>query len=714
MSRETDSSPYPQDGGRGGGASYPSGTPAYGTGTPAGRPQDGASRDTSGGQQQPEETKTETTITTRVRINIPGSRPIPPVVLRTQAPGSDDGEGGGRPDGGPGAVREPGADRPTGPPPGREFPGAGSTTAQDGPPAASGALPGPGDPGESRGSGASGTSDWFAPRRGVQQQPSADPEATAQHPLPQRTPGLSQAPAPSGPHTPGQIPAARSGADRQNPFAAGLALSGELDATAARGQGGQDRGDWPGGRPDPVQGHGGGYPGEVQGPVPPYPQQQFPPPAAGGRGGEPEGFPGYRPPVGTPTGPGSGEPARPVPPAEVPPSYAQQPPGRQPQVPRPGAGGDGGPPRGPGGGYRPGGADLSSDTLVSGIPAVQPHVPAAPRGTGAPPGDEYRFDDEDAPRGRSKLILAVVALLGVVGAGYGAGLLLDHADVPKGTTVLGVDIGGRSKPEAVKALDARLARRAAQPVPVLIGGKKAELDPRVAGLGIDTTVTVRKVAHRDYNPVSVIGSLLGGEREADAEFVIDEEKLRAALEGLAQEAGAQGKDGMVKFVAGRPVGVPGEPSLGLDVERSVDVVREAFSARAGTGANPAVELSRTQQEPKVTQEEIDRAVKDFGVPAMSGWVYLRAGDVEVPFSQNTISQFLTMRSGGDGKLHPVIDEKVLAEKYGGAFDGVKVDRATGTVAMTPLDAEVAMIQALRVPAPRPPAKRVAQVEKSHR
>ncbi|MDF3150146.1 hypothetical protein PBV88_55655, partial [Streptomyces sp. T21Q-yed] len=75
MSRETDT---PSSGPNGrGGAAYPSGTPPYGTpmasdsGTGAGR-----------SAAQPEERKTETTLTTRIRINIPGSRPIPPVVVR--------------------------------------------------------------------------------------------------------------------------------------------------------------------------------------------------------------------------------------------------------------------------------------------------------------------------------------------------------------------------------------------------------------------------------------------------------------------------------------------------------------------------------------------------------------------------------------------------------------------------------------------------------
>lgn len=75
MSRETDT---PSSGPNGrGGAAYPSGTPPYGTpmasdsGAEAGR-----------SAAQPEERKTETTLTTRIRINIPGSRPIPPVVVR--------------------------------------------------------------------------------------------------------------------------------------------------------------------------------------------------------------------------------------------------------------------------------------------------------------------------------------------------------------------------------------------------------------------------------------------------------------------------------------------------------------------------------------------------------------------------------------------------------------------------------------------------------
>ncbi|EFE77373.1 predicted protein [Streptomyces filamentosus NRRL 15998] len=98
MSRETDSSSSgPQ--GRGG-AAYPSGTPPYGSRQyPSLHPsQDGSDENPeSVDPPRPEEPKTETTLTTRIRINIPGSRPIPPVVMRTPMAESDI-SGGGRSD----------------------------------------------------------------------------------------------------------------------------------------------------------------------------------------------------------------------------------------------------------------------------------------------------------------------------------------------------------------------------------------------------------------------------------------------------------------------------------------------------------------------------------------------------------------------------------------------------------------------------------------
>ncbi|MFD7833325.1 hypothetical protein ACFV6I_38380, partial [Kitasatospora sp. NPDC059803] len=102
-SRESDNAhPTPR---RTGPDAYPSGTPPYGTpGLPGGDRAGAAQGAASGGED--DGPKTETTLTTRVRINIPGSRPIPPVVVRSTVK-NEDGPG----EEAPAAAPEPGGPR---------------------------------------------------------------------------------------------------------------------------------------------------------------------------------------------------------------------------------------------------------------------------------------------------------------------------------------------------------------------------------------------------------------------------------------------------------------------------------------------------------------------------------------------------------------------------------------------------------------------------
>lgn len=151
LSRETDSSSSgPQ--GRGG-AAYPSGTPPYGSRQyPSLHPSQDAPEESpeSADAPQPEEPRTETTLTTRIRINIPGSRPIPPVVMRTpmsdaEADASRERTGSTPRPGGPASNGAPGAQ------------GDPADEARDGAAAA--------EPAADKPSREKSGSDWFAPRK---------------------------------------------------------------------------------------------------------------------------------------------------------------------------------------------------------------------------------------------------------------------------------------------------------------------------------------------------------------------------------------------------------------------------------------------------------------------------------------------------------------------------------------------------------------------
>ncbi|RUP69654.1 hypothetical protein SSPNP10_03140 [Streptomyces sp. NP10] len=693
MSRETDSSSSgPQ--GRGG-AAYPSGTPPYGSRQyPSLHPsQDGSDENPeSVDPPRPEEPKTETTLTTRIRINIPGSRPIPPVVMRTPMAESDI-SGGGRSDAertgatprpgtppaapGPGASASAGAgspDRSGGPSAGSNG-GAPADRSRDGGPAAD---PTPGEKPAREKSG----SDWFAPRK----TPAAGPAAAGQGtgagaggpggPA-SGGPGGPGSGGPGGPGGPGGAP--DGGAGRSRPD-----LPYFSDAPASGGGPGA-----PGSGParSALDGYGSEPPGG--GPrATPGPGVRTPGPS-GPTTGPVTGTSSLTPNLDGVPGLGGPGPMVPGTPGGVP-RMSDDTAILTPQAPAPEPG--------------PGG-HVSGDTLTSGIPVVPsepratfpggPGTPGGPvtghGGPGGPGGPGVPTPGPAAPRpapqaaapasapakkGRSKLVLLGVAAVVLLGIAYGAGLLLNHAEVPKGTTVLGVDIGGGSKEEAVTKLEAALGERAKAPMTLSVDGKEEKLDPEKAGLTLDSQETVRGAAGSDYNPVSVIGSLFGGERPADPVIPVDEEKLGVALTDLAGASGSA-NDGTIRFEPNKAVAVPGKPGKTLDAGQSLISVRDAYRAQVQTGKANLVELPVTTSEPTITQAELNRAMKEFAEPAMSGLITIKAGPKQIQFGPaRSLPQILSMKPV-DGRLVDVYDKKAIDTLLDGVFDGIMAVKADG-------------------------------------
>ncbi|MFI0944016.1 hypothetical protein [Streptomyces sp. NPDC021020] len=733
MTRETDSS---SSGAQGrGGAAYPSGTQPYGSRPfpslhPQERPRSADATDDGSGSASgtdsasgagpepgagepplPDEPKTETTLTTRIRINIPGSRPIPPVVVRTP-------------------VDEAAAAAP----------------ADEAPEPEPEAAPEP-EPEKA-------TSDWFSPRKPVAAPEAAEPPA-AEAPyaggVPYLPPPVGGAPgeaeAVRGPHdTPAQgFPAPfaspfdtgsvpRPPTSDASPFAPGSPYDTAAMPTVDEGRSPYDTGSTPvpgagsspydtGSTRLPGEGSspydtgstripGGGaapydtgatpFAGDPQSPYDtgshspydtgsqPFGTEDFPPGVPRPTGSDPASA-GYTvpafgdtlsPPDGPTAGPATG--AMNVPPLR--PDPAHTPPG--------------------------GTGRVSGDTLVSGIPTVPPGGTRTPRpAPPSRPGADREPEPAAKPaapapaaarpvkKGRSKPMLLGAGVVAVLVLAYGAGLLMNHADVPKGTTALGVDIGNQNRAAAVKMLDDALGNRASAPLQLSIGGTKTTLKPSVAGLSVDTDATVRAVAHADYNPVSVVGSLFGGSRTASPVYVIDEDKLKAALQALAGK-GDGGSEGMVRFKDHKAIAVPGKAGHTLDVDSAAQKVEAAYRTRVETAADPVVALDAGTVPPKVTQAELDRAVNGFGKTAMSGRVTVRATDAHLISFDNTLPQFLTMTADPQGKLAPHIDLVKLKDLYGKAFKDVKLERGDGSkTAVTPQDVATALIQALNATDP---------------
>ncbi|MGV9787607.1 hypothetical protein [Streptomyces sp. NPDC003435] len=723
MSRETDTPSSGPDGR--GGAAYPSGTPPYGTPMASG---DGTGA--GGPDARPEERKTETTLTTRIRINIPGSRPIPPVVVRKTV-GEGDNAGGE-----PAAETRPEAPVPApAPEPAAEAaPQAEEKASEWFAPRKSG-----GPKGGSGGNGTNGAGMPGGPAAGTSAPRSGAP-ALGPGPSAMRPPG---APAPGAPRPGGTNGSGMTGATG-GPVAPGHGGgTGSFDVTEALASGPRggartgeparddlpffsDNGGAPAGGPGAPDANGRGGPGGPNG--------------FNGPGGQ--GVPGPKGPAGPTGGPVTGDgplPTRPVP------GNAPGAPGA-PGAPAPGMRGmgpgepfdgppafrapGGGPPKsaqGPQGAPQAGGA-LSDDTAIltpqqlgtaPGVPGRAPHggVSGHTVTSGIPvfPGDEadpfgpagdrpaYTAPKPPAPqakaapqpkkKGRSKLMLLVAGVVVVVGGAYGAGLLMNRTDVPKGTTVLGLDIGGGTRDDAVKKLDDTFRDRVNKPLQLSVGGGNVALTPDKAGLQFDYQATVAEAAKSDYNPLSVIGSLFGQKRVVQPVTPVDEEKLQVALQ---QAGGGSGSvvEGGITFQSGKFVAVYGKPGKAVDAAGSAKAVEQAYRTLIETGTATPVGVPTTTRQPTVPNAEVDREMKAFAEPAMSDVVTVQVDAAHsIKFGPKSLPKILGFKAVG-GKLTDTYNLQALQEAYGTTFAGVKVESATGKRDVLPQDVVAALRKAL--------------------
>ncbi|MFF7791182.1 VanW family protein [Streptomyces sp. NPDC007991] len=273
---------------------------------------------------------------------------------------------------------------------------------------------------------------------------------------------------------------------------------------------------------------------------------------------------------------------------------------------------------------------------------MRPRITSVPRITSLPP-----------------LALAGGALAVGVGGLYLTGLMLTGGEIDSGTTVRGVEIGGLSRAEAVRKLERHLEAAADRELSVKVGDRTGTVDPRRAGLSFDAGETVDRAARTGTGPVSVIGGFFRSGGAVEPVVRLDEDKARAALGQVAKGLDQKVRDGSVAFHHGRVEEVAPRTGYTLDVAGAVGPLRSSFLRGLRGDSRPATQLPARETRPKVTADEVRRAVRTFAEPAMSGPVTLTAGGKRFTVGPAVLGEHLAMRPDGDGRLRPELDAEGL-------------------------------------------------------
>ncbi|MEV4721759.1 VanW family protein [Micromonospora noduli] len=296
---------------------------------------------------------------------------------------------------------------------------------------------------------------------------------------------------------------------------------------------------------------------------------------------------------------------------------------------------------------------------------AEPVTTAAP---GEPDGGPRR------PR-RMRVLLAAGITGGVLAAVAGAGAWAYAGDVPRGTSVLGTELGGRSRADADRELRAELDRRAATlatPLKVTVDGRTADINPADVGLTVDVPATIAAAAEADAHPVS----RLVGSRTVEPVVTVDVGRLDDALRKVLGNQ-AQGMTmPAITYQGTTPKVVQPKPGLALNPERSAEVVRTGWLA----GAPVTVPLVETH--PATTPEELDRMVNELAKPAVAAPVTLRTNKGQVTIPPAAIAKSLRFGADKTGKLTPSVDVKRLRAALGDKLAAIEVPPKDATMTIS--------------------------------
>jgi vancomycin resistance protein YoaR len=278
--------------------------------------------------------------------------------------------------------------------------------------------------------------------------------------------------------------------------------------------------------------------------------------------------------------------------------------------------------------------------------------------------------------GRVVLVVLVVVLL-LVGAGYAAAYATARGTIARGTTVAGVDVGGRTPERAAEVLRAGLAERVREPVTVRVEGESRtwSLTPARLGLRLDPVASVAQAGGHDSLRPSWLWDQYTGGDALDAVVDVDDAALGRALDTIAADVERAPRDGSVRFAGDRIVTTDPREGLALDRDRAAGAVMDAFLT---PGAE--AELVLEPVTPAIDAGDVRRAVDRFANPAVSAPVTLGFGRTRVRLAPREYAPALVLRAR-DGRVVPALDEWLLDRLL------ARSDGATGA----PTDARVVLV-----------------------
>ncbi|WP_301924911.1 VanW family protein [Corynebacterium glaucum] len=269
-------------------------------------------------------------------------------------------------------------------------------------------------------------------------------------------------------------------------------------------------------------------------------------------------------------------------------------------------------------------------------------------------------------RGGKIALGVVLGALAVLLAIYVADLAFNRGNVPRGTEVGGVAIGGMSPAEAEAKLEQELGGVEKNAVEIRAGSQRSTLVPEAAGLAVDWPATVEAAGVEPMNPFVRLRNLVST-REVDVVTTVDEARFAPEIDRVNGELRVEPIDGSIAVENGRAV--EHAPENGQDVTN--EVLREYVT---GQWLRPeGVEITKLETlTPAIDESVLKDAMQGPVRSALDGPLTVRGkrhgdgeGEVAASIPQERLGEIVEFPVV-DGTItplvHPEAAEAIFAEQ----------------------------------------------------
>jgi vancomycin resistance protein YoaR len=226
------------------------------------------------------------------------------------------------------------------------------------------------------------------------------------------------------------------------------------------------------------------------------------------------------------------------------------------------------------------------------------------------------------------------------------------SEMPRGTTVAGVDIGGMSEAEAVDALREELADRAGG-VEIDLQGSVRDLSAQRLGLSFNAEGTVASVPMRATAPQALLAQV--GGQEVAAAVDVDGRRLERTVRKLAHKIDDPARQARIEYDNLTPVVVEPRTGTELDREAAAAAIVDHYLV-----SDEAVPLSAERVVPYVSDQEAQAFADTEATESVSAGITLDIDGDVVEVSADQIGSVLSYRATSDG-MTAKIDVELLRE-----------------------------------------------------